>query len=110
EDPSGVDLLQEVHTPQQGGLPGAGGADQTDHLVRGDRQVDASQDVVAVEGLMDALEPHGRREGAHTAPVAARRRRSRSIRWSVNRASGIVRRTNRTAARTRLEKLKVIEE
>ena len=37
---------------------------------------------------------------SHVVPPASRRRRSRAIRWSVNRASGMVRMRNSTAATT----------
>ena len=50
---------------------------------------------------------HGRaaRPGAHRAAPASRRRRSRSISRSVNRASGMVRMRNKMAATVKLEKL-----
>ena len=48
---AGVDLLQVVHAAQQGGLAGAGRADQAGDLAGVDLQVDAFEHVEVAEGL-----------------------------------------------------------
>ncbi len=45
-------LLQQVDAAQQGRLAGTGGADDADDLALADLQVDAAQDVVVPEGLV----------------------------------------------------------
>ena len=114
-DPPGVDGLQQVDAAQQRRLARARRADQADDLVRGHRQVDALEHLVGLEGLVQVLDHDGlgrRRRGrarrldlgpAHAVAPASRRRRSRSISRSVNRASGMVRIRNKIAATVKLE-------
>jgi hypothetical protein len=56
DDAAGVDGLQEVHALEEGGFARSRGSDQTDDLVRGDRQVDAPQNLELVVRLVDVLQ------------------------------------------------------
>ncbi len=61
-----------------------------DDLVVVDLEVDPLQHLELVEGLVEALDPERDRPiGGHSAPTC-RRRRSRSMSQSTNRACGIV--------------------
>ena len=57
---AGVGGLEQVNAAQQGGLAGAGGADDGDDLARHDLEVHAAQDVVCAKGLLNALDANDR--------------------------------------------------
>src|SRR5262249_41281618 len=106
-DGARVGGLQQVGAAQQRGLARAGGTDQAHHLVGRDREVDALEHLVRAERLAQPLDPD-RLGGcwlrsSHVTSPARRRLRSRSMRWSVNRASGMVSRRNKMAATVKLE-------
>ena len=52
---AGLDRLEGVDAAQQGRLAAAGGADQADQLVLADGQVDAVENLVLAEALLDPL-------------------------------------------------------
>ena len=89
--------LEQVDAAEERRLPRAGGADQADDLVLGEREIDPPQHLEVAERLVDSLELE-RRGGAHASLPACCRRRSRATSQSVNRASGIVTRTKSVAA------------
>ena len=93
-----VDVLEQVDAAKERRLARARGADQAHDLVQVDCQVDPVQDLEVAEALRDVLERDEVRVRArHRA--CARSRCSRSLtRWSVKRASGIVRMMKNTAA------------
>src|SRR5580765_6944408 len=85
-----VDPFEEVDAPQQRRLPGPRRADQADDIVLGDVEVDPVENFEVVEALPDSLQRDEVAVRAHTACALSRRSRWRMM-WSVNRASGIVR-------------------
>ena len=93
-----VDVLEQVDAAEERRLPGARRADQADDLVEIDGEVDPVQHLELAEALRDVLErDEVRVRRAHSA--WARSRCSRCLmRWSVKRASGIVRMMKKTAA------------
>ena len=95
EDATRVDGLQQVDAAEQRRLAGARRTDQRDHLVLCHAEVDLTQHLVLAERLRQALYDE---RLAHITPPDWRRRRSRRINQSVNRASGIVIDQNRSAA------------
>ncbi len=56
EDLALAGFLQQVHTAQQRRLAGAGRADDADDLALADLQVDALEDLVVAEGLVQVLD------------------------------------------------------
>ena len=93
-----VDLLEQIDAAQKRRFARPRGADQADHLMKVDSQVDPLQDLEVAEALRDVLERDEVRVRLHHT-AWARSRLSRSlIRWSVKRASGIVRMMKKTAA------------
>ena len=94
EDAALVDPLEQVDAAQQRRLARARRADQRNHLVLLDGEVDAAQHDVLAERLRHPFDG----ECGHWPAPASRRRRSRATSQSVNRASGIVIATNSTAA------------
>ena len=67
-DASGVDLLQVVHAPQQGGLARTGRADEAGHRSGGHVEVDALEHIEGTEALPDVT------EGDHRGVCAAHQR------------------------------------
>ena len=59
DDPARVYRLDQVDTPEQRGLARARRADQAYHLVRGDRQVYAFQNLVLPEGFVEVFQDEG---------------------------------------------------
>ena len=106
DDPAFVDTFEQVDAAQERRLARARSADQTDDLVLVDCEVDPIEDEVVAKPLRHPFElDEGRCGRAH--PASARSRSSRSrIRWSVKRASGIVRKMKSTPATTKPVKLK----
>ena len=68
-DPTFVERLQQVDAAQERRLPGAAGADQTDHVVIGDLEVDPAQHLELAEPLVHAVDPDC---NAHTIAPACR--------------------------------------
>ena len=56
DDPARVDRLEQVDAAQERRLARAGGADQADDLVLGEREVDAAEHLELAERLVDALD------------------------------------------------------
>ena len=79
-----LDLLEGVDAAQERRLAAARRADEADHVVLVDVQVDALQHVVGAEALVHAFDL----EECHTQPPA-RARAWRATSQSVKRASGI---------------------
>ena len=93
DDAALVDPLEQVDAAQERRLAGARRADQADDVVPLDLERHVVEHAQVAERLRDLVEL----DEAHVAPARSRRSRVR-IRWSVKRASGIVSRTNSTAA------------
>ena len=55
EDPAGLDRLEQVDAAEQRALPASARPDDTQHLAGLDAQVDAVEDDVVAEPLMDVL-------------------------------------------------------
>ena len=102
EDPPGVDRLEQVDAAQERRFARARRADETDHLVLVDNQVDPAQDFERPERLVEALDPERFR---HRAPPGAACRRSRATSQSTTWMSGIVTIRNTSASPTRGVKL-----
>ena len=72
DDASLVDRLEQVDAAKERGLAGARRADQADDLVLVDGEVDAAQHLDLAEGLVDVLDAQ---RGAHASASRRRRRR-----------------------------------
>ena len=59
EDPPGVDRLDQVDAPEQRGLAAPRGADEGDHLVLGDLEVDPLEHRQLAERLPQAVDMEG---------------------------------------------------
>ena len=97
EDPPVVDRLEEVDAAQQRRLAAPRRADEADHLVRRDDQVDPAQDLERPRRTCAALErrvgPSGRRPSHGRSLIGRPPRRAGgpgATSQSVKRASGIV--------------------
>src|SRR5262249_26542959 len=99
EDPTRIDRFDQVDAAKKRRLSRTAGADETNHLVFGDREVDATEHLVVSERLVQAFDPK-RGLRAHRTPSASWRRRSLAISQSVSRASGMVRRMKSSAVTT----------
>src|SRR5690606_4394532 len=78
-------FLEPVDRAQQGGLPRAGGADDTDDLALVHRQVDALEHLVVAEALAQSRDLDRGGGGARHRPLAIRRSST-----ATSRVSGIV--------------------
>ena len=98
-----IDPRQQGDAAQEGRLPAPARPDDRHHRVLGHAQVDAVEDELGPEALAQVphLEPPrwGLPVDAH-AIVCVRRRRSRAVYQSVNRATGMLARRNSTVAAT----------
>ena len=99
-DLAALDRLEAVDAAQQGGLAAARGADQADHLMRLDVEVDALQHLDGAVALVDVLDL----DQGHQPPRV--RRWSRSSSRSTQRACGMVMITNRKATVVTEDRLK----
>src|SRR5699024_1617648 len=72
--PTGIDTLEVVNAPEEGGLAGPGRADQAQHLSGGHLEVDALEHAQRAETLADLLGPDHRSHGIPpdwSVPLAA---------------------------------------
>ena len=104
-DVAAVQSLEQVDTAQQRRLARAGRADQADDAVL----LDVERDPLQHLDVAEALRHLPQLDEAHWPNARSRSSRS-AIRWSVKRASGIVRKTKKSAATTYAVKLKYLFE
>ena len=97
EDLPVIDGLEEVQASQQRGLARPARADERDHFVGRQLEVDAAEHLALPEGLVDAGRPQ---QSGHRIAPACSRSRSRAVYQSVSRMVGIASRMNSTPATT----------